>query len=296
MKNENHKIKIMVLGSTGMLGSCVAKYFKQQGFNVLESKRGIEQEFVFADDDSKYIRFFPTVQYSDEIEFLFETLETLNYVPNYVFNCIGIIKPFSEKDIKETLYLNGCLPHLLADEFEKIGSKFITINSDCCWSGLNGPYLEDSAQDPLDIYGKSKSLGMPSNCMNIRTSIIGHEISENKVSLLEWFLDQPKNQVLNGFSHKWNGVTCLQVAKIYEKIIKENMYCVGTFNVHGEDITKIDMLREFKNVYERQDIVIVPTESKMIDRRLRTNYPEFLTKLSIPNFSTMVKEMKEFNE
>ncbi len=289
---------ILIISSSGMLGSTVAKYFKQnKDYNVLETSRRIDKEFTFSEDGkSKYVRFYPTCEFSDEIDFLMENLESIGFKPNFVLSCLGIIKPYSEKDVKETIYCNSLLPHLLSDEFEKIGSKFITINSDCCFSGLDGPYFEDSLQDPLDIYGKSKSLGIPANCMNIRTSIIGHEISENKVSLLEWFLSQPKNNVLNGFSHEWNGITCLQVAKIYEKIITDDLYCNGIFNIYGEDITKINMLREFRNIYERQDIIIIPTESKIIDRRLRTRYPEFLSKLDIPNFHTMTKEMREFNE
>ena len=60
--------------------------------------------------------------------------------------------------------------------------------------------------------------------MNLRCSIIGKEIRNNK-SLISWFLNNEENISLNGFTnHIWNGVTTDVFAKICIGIIKNKYF------------------------------------------------------------------------
>ena len=63
----------------------------------------------------------------------------------------------------------------------------------------------------------SKSLGELCKPTIIRISIIGEEVN-NKRSLLEWVKSNSGKEI-NGYeNHYWNGVTCLQLAKIVNEI------------------------------------------------------------------------------
>ena len=109
-----------------------------------------------------------------------------------------------------------------ADTLAKIkkehNCQVVHISTDCVFNGKKGNYNEEDDHDCLDVYGKTKSLGENPDLTIIRTSIIGEEIT-NKRSLVEWVKSNTSKEI-NGFiKHFWNGVTCLQLAKIIYKII-----------------------------------------------------------------------------
>ena len=54
------------------------------------------------------------------------------------------------------------------------------------YDGQEGPYAEGFPATETNFYGFSKSCGEPGGAMIIRTSIIGEERGETKVSLLEF--------------------------------------------------------------------------------------------------------------
>ncbi len=111
--------------------------------------------------------------------------------------------------------------------------KLIHISTDCVYSGKKGNYLEDDLHDPVDIYGKTKSLGEPINCMTIRTSIIGEENNNNK-SLVEWVKKQ-KNKKINGYlNHKWNGLTAKHLSEIIVKIIEKKLFREKLVHIYSE--------------------------------------------------------------
>ena len=64
-------------------------------------------------------------------------------------------------------------------EFAK-KNKIYQIATDCVYDGSSKLYSESSPHNPLDVYGKTKSLGevQSGNFFNIRVSIIGKEISK----------------------------------------------------------------------------------------------------------------------
>lgn len=189
-----------------------------------------------------------------------DDLELINKASfDYIINCAGIIKPYidenSNNSVLNALKVNSVFPRELSNKFRR--SKIIQIATDCVYSGLKGNYDEKSFHDALDIYGKSKSLGEinSSNFMNLRCSIIGKEIRNNK-SLISWFLNNEENISLNGFTnHIWNGVTTDVFAKICIGIIQNKYFFSGTHHlVPADKVTKYKLLlllkKKFKKKYE----------------------------------------------
>lgn len=265
---------VLILGSTGMLGTSVEKVIKKEKFYNVFSTSTKE------DDKIKY-----DVLKDD----LYKTFSSLPKI-DYIVNCIGVIKPFVKNKEKETVYINSYFPYLLSEFSKKNGSKLIHITTDCVFSGKDGLYDENSTHDAEDFYGKSKSLGEPQDCMVIRTSIIGEE-KYNKVSLIEWFKSM-KGKEVNGFTnHYWNGVTTTQYANWIKEIIDRELYEEGLFHLYSNDVTKWDMLQIFNKKFNDNTTSINPIEANVkIDRRLRTT-KELLDKLTTKSFQEMINEM-----
>jgi dTDP-4-dehydrorhamnose reductase len=261
--------KIVILGSTGMLGNTVTKYFSSMGdYEVSSSIRNVN----FKTDDN----------------FLFDPLDESSWsnIPqeaDFYINCIGVIKPFMAANMKDSIFLNAYFPYLLSEKFRNV----IHITTDCVFSGKNGNYNEDSVHDALDEYGKSKSLGEPKNCMVLRTSIIGPEIHKN-ASLMSWVWAQSGKEI-NGFTnHLWNGITTLQYAKICDQIISNNWYKEDLYHIHSPSIiNKFELVSMINDRY-KVGAVIKPVKALVIVDRTMTTKKNLCAKFDIPEIKDQI--------
>lgn len=219
-------MKIILFGSTGMLGNYVKKYLSQF------------HEIVCINRDMFDI---------ESCEW--KRLETLVQTGELVINCAGAI-PQQKCDIRKYIALNTVFPHKLNEIAREYSVPFIHITTDCVFSGRDGNYNENSKHDAEDIYGISKSLGEDSSMCIIRTSIIGEELN-NKNSLIEWVIKQ-KNGTIDGYENFfWNGVTCLQLAKIIEYVIRKNEYWQGVRHIFSPvSVSKYELCQYINEIYD----------------------------------------------
>lgn len=138
--------KVLVLGATGMLGSAVANAFVGSKFDVLTASRTSGLRF-----DAESL----------EVGSLFKSAELAS--GDFVINCVGLTKSrIDETSLasrSSAVRLNVDFPAELARIAEASGVKVIQVATDCVFSGRIGSYSESSPHDPLDVYGKTKSLG-----------------------------------------------------------------------------------------------------------------------------------------
>jgi dTDP-4-dehydrorhamnose reductase len=283
-------VKVLILGANGMLGHACNEILSQgTGLEVLRTSRA---------NLEGHIQFDAT---KDEISDLISKTS-----PDWVINCIGIIKPHIKENqgesILNALKINSEFPFKLASATD---ATIIQIATDCVYSGARGKYREDDLHDALDVYGKTKSLGEAplKNIIHLRASIIGPEMGRS-TSLLEWFKNQPLNSEVNGFTdHLWNGVTTHHFAKIALGLITNNFKEISKAHVVPSGlISKSELLREFAEAYNRRDITINEVISSVkVDRTLETINPELNMKLwqmagyqEIPSVPLMVREQAEF--
>jgi dTDP-4-dehydrorhamnose reductase len=275
-------MKILILGADGMLGHMAEKYFKSECYDVISTTRGTFSPGKISLNLSSH-------------KFNLQSILPSGWTPEYIINCIGIIKPYSEKNMEETIFVNSMFPHILARQAKELGIKVFHITTDCVYSGLKGSYSEMDKPDPLDVYGKSKSLGEPKDCFVLRTSIIGPE-TKGRLSLLEWFFQQDGKEI-NGFlNHFWNGITTLECSRAIDQIIKNNLYEEGTKHIFSNVVSKFEMVNTFKNVYGTNVKINGINAKDFCDRTLSTSNGEFLNKLDIKNFEQMILDMKDFYE
>jgi dTDP-4-dehydrorhamnose reductase len=273
---KNKNMKIYIFGSTGMLGRYVSTYLSQK-FEVINiSRKDI--------DVSK-------TNYKD----LRSALISLNVNENdIIINCAGTIKPrVDELGDLNAILVNSVFPRILSDVCEDLKIRLIHPTTDCVYSGKKGKYSEDDVYDVYDVYGMSKALGEPKNCMVIRTSIIGEEVNQGR-SLVEWVKSQKNGQAFGFTNHFWNGVTCLQFAKIVEKIINVNMFWIGVRHVHSDTLNKLELVSIINDVYDLKINVISKETPLSCDRSLSSKFNNTV-KLEIPTLKTQIEDMKEFS-
>jgi dTDP-4-dehydrorhamnose reductase len=282
--------KILLLGATGMLGNAVYKVLKDKHKLILGIRNRDKLKLLEAshgDTNNHEIFEFDAGKIFDSFKSKKGYAGADLPEADYVINAVGVTVPGSAANPELALFLNGTLPHILARRY---GHKLINITTDCAYDGKTGSYHENSPKSPVDVYGLSKTVGEPADCLNLRTSLIGREL-EGATGLLEWFLSQ-KGRRINGYANQiWSGITTTQYGKICDQIIsdRENFPKTGTYHIFGESISKHEMLCRFKAKYNL-DCEIIPVEEPRVNRSLSTIY-DLNAKLNIPSFDEMLKEL-----
>ena len=253
-----------------MLGATVSKYLDQQGLEILEGNR----VGVGVLPDSRAIKVDANTPENLGSAIQYEGI-------SYVVNCIGLIKQLiSESDTQSVLQaikVNSEFPRELEKLSLEHNFKIIQIATDCVYSGERGAYSEDDPHSPIDVYGMTKSLGevLGPKVMTLRCSIVGPETTGNN-SLLSWFLSQPMNETLNGFSnHIWNGLTSLHFSKIVAGIIEGDSFKSGRFHLVPANVeSKAKLLELFAQYFLRPDLRISYIHApKSVNRTLITRMP-----------------------
>jgi dTDP-4-dehydrorhamnose reductase len=291
---------VLVLGSTGMLGSTVTKYLSQnvEMHEVFEANRAGISTY----SGNKAIVF-------DAIKQPANALFNKNQNFDFVINCIGLIKQKLTSNLNENVFasikLNSIFPIDLASASVEFQFKLIQIATDCVYSGSEGKYLESSDRNPTDVYGYTKALGevVNENLLTLRCSIIGKEVNSSK-SLMDWLLSHPRGASIDGYSnHFWNGLTTLHFAKICSGIIQTN-FLSGTFHlIPNDQISKFELLKIVAASFARSDLQITSTEApKSINRTLATEKMSAILKLwsaagyqALPDIQFMVEEFADWH-
>jgi dTDP-4-dehydrorhamnose reductase len=298
-------MKIAVLGASGMLGSMVLSWLAQdEQFSVVATSRRRDSQ-----DFSRRVAPRAELRSTDAETATIENLAQLLTGCVWAVNCIGVIKPFIKDDdpqqVERALRVNALFPHVLARAAEQAECRVLQIATDCAYSGTTGAYTESSPHDPLDVYGKTKSLGEVRNpwVHHLRCSIIGPEI-HSRMSLLEWFRGQARDANVKGFlNHQWNGVTTLHFGKVCSGIIKGDVLLPHLQHVvPAGSISKADLLSSFAQAFSRTDITIERVAaSTVIDRTLSTSDPELNARVwraagyaQPPTVVEMVNELAAF--
>ena len=272
------KKKILVLGSTGLIG--------HQVFNHLQSKGKYElYNFSYR---TKLQESSVILDARNEVNFL-NSINDL--APDFIINCMGVLINGANKNPENAIFLNAYMPHRLARLADNINAKLIHISTDCVFSGdKKTPYIETDYKDGSGIYSKTKALGEIENInhLTLRTSVVGPELKNDGEELFHWFMAQSGD--ISGYTKSiWSGVTTIELARAVEWSIRENI--TGLYHItNNSSINKYDLLKLFQK-YTGKDINISAidgngTDKSFIDTRQILDY-------KIPSYEEMIAEMVE---
>jgi len=256
-------MRVLVLGGDGMLGHQLLRHLQSRHevkVTLRQNLKEYEHLGLFTAENS-----YPCVDAR-----LVDGLQAVltEFRPDTVVNAIGIIKQRrTASEIIPCIEINALFPHRLALLCRMIGARMIHLSTDCVFSGKKGYYTEDDTADAVDLYGHSKLMGEveQENCITLRTSMIGRELSR-KTSLLEWFLAQKGN--ISGFRKAiFSGFTTIELSRIIEKMMSDKLIASGIFHVSSDPISKFDLLSMIKE-HLNLTIDIEPDDTFECDRSL----------------------------
>ena len=272
------KIKVLILGSTGLIGHQVFNYLnkinKYELFNISFRTKLNDQTIICdARNNDKFVNAIKSIS------------------PDIIINCIGILIKEANLNPENAIYLNAYMPHMLMKLSDEINSKLIHISTDCVFSGeKTTPYKELDFKDGKDTYAKTKGLGEIINDkhLTLRTSVIGPELKSNGEELFHWFMNQ-KGEI-NGFTKAiWSGVTTLVLAKAVNWAIESNV--TGLYHItNNNSIDKYSLLQLIKHSIGK-DIIINPFDGKEIYKNFIDTREEL--SFEIPSYKEMISEMVE---
>lgn len=279
-------MRILILGGDGMLGHQLLAWLQPRH----EVRCTVRQDLAAY---AEY-RLFTSANTcgSVDVRSLERLIEVLaDFRPEAVINCVGIVKqrPTAKESIP-SLEINALLPHRLAVLCKGIGARLVHLSTDCIFSGRKGNYLESDPSDAEDLYGKTKYLGevQDDNCLTLRTSIIGRELSRKK-SLLEWFLAQ--QGPVKGFRNAiYSGFTTLEMGRIIEAMLVEHPDASGVYQVSSDPINKYDLLLLFRDKLGH-NIEILPDETFYCDRSLDSTRFRRTFNYMPPSWDAMITEL-----
>jgi dTDP-4-dehydrorhamnose reductase len=268
--------RVLILGSTGLIGHQVHNYLKgNRGYELhnIAYRNKLQENTILIDarDENNLIEQIASIK------------------PQYIVNCIGILIGGSNKDPENAVFLNAYMPHRLARLADEIDAKLIHISTDCVFSGdKKEPYIETDEKDGRGVYAKSKGLGeiVNNKHLTLRTSVVGPELKTDGEELFHWFMNQQGD--ISGFTKAiWSGVTTIELAKAVKWSIDNDI--VGLYHVtNNTSISKHELLKLFQK-HTKKDINIKSVDGNNVDKsfidtRLLMNY-------KIPSYDEMISDM-----
>jgi dTDP-4-dehydrorhamnose reductase len=283
-------MKVLVFGASGMLGHKLIQVLNgdHEVFGTIRGEFGESERRVpmFAKD-----RIIAGVAVDDPAT-VRRAIEQVR--PDVVLNAIGVIKQISDaKNVITTLTVNSIFPHRLSELAGEFGFRLITVSTDCVFDGARGNYTEDDIPNATDLYGKSKNLGevVADNCLTIRTSIIGHEISSAH-SLVDWFLSNRGGKVKGYVNAIYSGFPTVVFAAIIDNLIRNHQNLSGLYHVSSDPIDKYQLLKLISEEYNA-DIEVEPFEDFRIDRSLNSDRFRNEVGFSPEKWPAMIKAMAD---
>jgi dTDP-4-dehydrorhamnose reductase len=265
-------MKTLVLGAGGMAGHAVAIRLAELGHEVTGfARRGLPFcETVVGDVAT-------------------EDLSGLVKGHDAVVNCVGVLNRAVDADPCAGIWINACLPHLLARLTEKTGTRVIHLSTDCVFSGREGGGRKETDFRSADtLYGRSKALGELDDDRNLtfRTSIVGPDANEDGVGLFHWFMR--RSGEVKGYAKAiWGGVTTAVLADAIHAALKQNL--TGLCHLtNGERISKHELLKLFNSLRETP-VAILPSDAPDEDRSLVCARTDF--RFDVPSYGEMVEGM-----
>mgnify|MGYP001268063250 CR=1 FL=1 len=201
------------------------------------------------------------------------------------------------QNLNDLMWVNSVFPKRLEWMASNRGMRLIHFSTDGVFDGIQGaPYNEEDLPNCQDPYGVTKLLGevVGEGCYTFRLSLIGLTGKPNG-SLLDWFLSQHGS--VKGFSkYRFSGLPANEVAKFVSALLLRPMDSLpfGIYHLASAPLSKLSLLKQVGQVWNRPDLKLVEDDSVVINRTLDGTRLNRLVSFEAPNWLEMLEGMKVF--
>lgn len=255
MPNVADRLRVLVLGASGLLGSHLVERlpssFRTVAIGGRSGRSGMDAR----------VEWLPLSFDAADTRSVEQVLDAAR--ADVIVNAVGAKPPIDAQTMEK---VNARFPQALAALAEARGSRVVHVSTDGVFSGARGGYRERDVPDPGDAYGRAKlagELGAPH--LTIRTSFFGRTWRNDGV--IEWLVAQ-RGRTVEGFAdYRFSGMSAARLADALAEAIGGPDVLEGLYHVGGEPITKYELL---KAAAERLqiDVRVIPVERGAVDRTL----------------------------
>lgn len=137
------KLKVLVVGASGLVGGHLSRVFKEKGHEVVGTHLSYPTEYTV---------FYDSLQ--PELE---ENYDVGKFKPNVIIHCGALTHvDYAEENEMESFDKTVKSTQHLLELAQRYQSKFVFLSTDYVFNGHLGPYTEPATPRPLNVYGEHK--------------------------------------------------------------------------------------------------------------------------------------------
>jgi len=136
-------MNVFIVGASGLVGNNCLRHFVARGWNVKGSYFSFPQEGLV---------YFNTLEPGDPKNF-----DLVGWKPEVIVHCGALTHvDYCETNVEESHTQTVVSTRNLISIAKQCGARMVYLGTDYVFDGKDGPYAEDAAVHPLNIYGQHK--------------------------------------------------------------------------------------------------------------------------------------------
>lgn len=277
-------MRVFISGASGLVGSNCLNYFKEKDVEVVGTHLSYPTRQTF---------FFDTLAPENKLNF-----DVFKFCPHVIIHCGALTHvDYCETNEEESYQKTVQSTLNLIEVANKIKAKFVFLSTDYVFDGLEGPYTEEDATNPINIYGKHKLMSekyIQAKCPNsliLRvTNVYGNE-ERNKNFVARIIHECEKGDILTlklPFDQYASPVNAYDIARILYRLLKDDK--TGIYHISGSDyMNRVELALRVLNYFPEakyelevattkalKQIANRPLRGGFVKHKLASEYPEFL--------------------
>ncbi|TWI93809.1 dTDP-4-dehydrorhamnose reductase [Mucilaginibacter frigoritolerans] len=274
-------MKIIIIGASGLVGSHCMDLFESVGEEVVGTHLNFATE--------RTIYFNPLSNSNGN-------LDLDQFKPEVIIHCAALTNvDYCENNVLESERATVLSTKKLVNYCKKNGVKLVYISTDYVFDGNMGPYTEDAATNPINIYGQHKLkaellVKTLNNYLIARiTNVYGEEVrSKNFVlRLIKLFQNNEETELNLPADQFATPVYAGDVARMLYKLILDNKN--GIYNLSSSDYyTRYSLAKRVKSYF--------PDNEKIVLKSVLTNKLNQPARRPLNGGLLNIKFLNEYND
>jgi dTDP-4-dehydrorhamnose reductase len=277
-------MKVLIVGASGLVGSHCYQFFMSKGFECI----GTHINYVTPN----------TVYFNPSSSDFDKNIQSLNFVPDIIVHCGALTNVDYCELHPEESYESTVLSAInLASYCKNSNCKLVYLSTDYVFDGLEGPYGEDSAVNPINVYGQHKLMaenylrGLGNFIIARITNVYGEEArAKNFIERLLIWLQTNENKVISlPYDQFATPIYAGDIARMLFNLLIDNKF--GIYHLSSTDYyTRYQLAAKIKASFTENVSVVItsnstdslkqpakrPLRGGMLNNKFIMEYPEFM--------------------